>query len=89
MPLDHGVIGVATPPYERSWTSTDTLLYALGLGAGQDDSAAELNLTTEKPKASSSRHSQPSRFWRPRTAAFRPSVTTTPRCSSTPNSRSS
>jgi len=47
MPLDHGVIGVATPPYERSWTSTDTLLYALGLGAGQDDSAAELNLTTE------------------------------------------
>lgn len=43
MPLDHGLIGVESAPYERSWTSTDTLLYALGVGAGTD----ELAFTTE------------------------------------------
>ncbi|GAA0388761.1 3-hydroxyacyl-thioester dehydratase HtdY [Microbispora corallina] len=43
MPLHHGVIGLESPPYERSWTSKDTLLYALGVGAG----TAELAFTTE------------------------------------------
>jgi acyl dehydratase len=43
MPLDHGIVGVESPPYERSWSSTDTLLYALGVGAGTD----ELPFTTE------------------------------------------
>ncbi|TQS30374.1 MaoC/PaaZ C-terminal domain-containing protein [Microbispora sp. KK1-11] len=43
MPLDHGLIGVESPPCERSWTSADTLLYALGVGAGTE----ELAFTTE------------------------------------------
>lgn len=43
MPLDHGLIGVESAPYERSWTSADTLLYALGVGAG----TGELAFTTE------------------------------------------
>jgi acyl dehydratase len=32
---------------ERSWTSTDTLLYALGVGAGAEDPLTELSFTTE------------------------------------------
>ncbi|MEV1200445.1 MaoC/PaaZ C-terminal domain-containing protein [Microbispora rosea] len=43
MPLDHGLIGVESAPHERSWTSADTLLYALGVGAGTE----ELAFTTE------------------------------------------
>ncbi len=43
MPLDHGLIGVESAPHERSWTSADTLLYALGVGAG----TGELAFTTE------------------------------------------
>ncbi|MEU8175790.1 MaoC/PaaZ C-terminal domain-containing protein [Microbispora hainanensis] len=43
MPLDYGLIGVESAPHERSWTSSDTLLYALGVGAGTD----ELAFTTE------------------------------------------
>lgn len=43
MPVDHGLIGVESTPYERSWTSKDALLYALGVGAG----TGELAFTTE------------------------------------------
>ncbi|MEU8058564.1 MaoC/PaaZ C-terminal domain-containing protein [Microbispora bryophytorum] len=43
MPLDHSLIGVESVPHERSWTSHDTLLYALGVGAGTE----ELAFTTE------------------------------------------
>ena len=43
MPLDHSVIGVESEPSDRSWTSSDTLLYALGVGAGVE----ELAFTTE------------------------------------------
>ncbi|MEU7994763.1 MaoC/PaaZ C-terminal domain-containing protein [Micromonospora sp. NPDC049060] len=32
---------------ERAWTPTETILYALGVGAGQRDPAAELRFTTE------------------------------------------
>ncbi|MEU4397276.1 MaoC family dehydratase [Micromonospora orduensis] len=32
---------------ERHWSSTDAVLYALGVGAGQHDPAAELRFTTE------------------------------------------
>ncbi|MFG2062778.1 MaoC/PaaZ C-terminal domain-containing protein [Micromonospora sp. NPDC048871] len=32
---------------ERHWSGTDALLYALGVGAGQQDPAAELRFTTE------------------------------------------
>ena len=31
----------------RSWTAKDALLYAIGVGAGQDDTADELHFTTE------------------------------------------
>ncbi|GGO78799.1 MaoC family dehydratase [Nonomuraea cavernae] len=44
MPLDHGSIGVESPPHERSWTAKDTMLYALGVGAG----VRETVFSTEK-----------------------------------------
>lgn len=47
MPLNHDVIGVESQPHERSWTSKDTLLYAVGVGAGLDDPLRELPFTTE------------------------------------------
>ncbi|MFF1360952.1 MaoC/PaaZ C-terminal domain-containing protein [Streptomyces sp. NPDC058297] len=47
MPLDHSVIGIESAPVERSWTSKDTLLYAVGVGAGLDDPLRELAFTTE------------------------------------------
>jgi acyl dehydratase len=47
MPLDHGLIGVESEPTERSWNSTDAILYALGVGAGLGDPLCELAFTTE------------------------------------------
>lgn len=47
MALDHSAIGVESAPHNRSWTSTDALLYAVGVGAGLDDPTAELAFTTE------------------------------------------
>lgn len=47
MPLDHSLVGVAGEPCERSWTSTDALLYAVGVGAGLGDPLQELEFTTE------------------------------------------
>jgi acyl dehydratase len=47
MPLDHGAIGVESPPHDRSWTSRDALLYAVGVGAGVGDPLNELAFTTE------------------------------------------
>jgi acyl dehydratase len=47
MPLDHSLIGVPGEPQERSWTSADALLYAVGVGAGLGDPLAELEFTTE------------------------------------------
>ncbi|GAA2206438.1 MaoC/PaaZ C-terminal domain-containing protein [Nonomuraea monospora] len=44
MALDHSLIGVEGAAYERTWTAKDTMLYALGVGAG----ASELEFTTEK-----------------------------------------
>jgi acyl dehydratase len=39
------------PPSERSWTSKDTLLYAVGVGAGSiDPTGFELEFTTENSK---------------------------------------
>jgi acyl dehydratase len=43
MPIKTDVAGVQSEPAERSWTSTDCILYALGVGAGTD----ELAFTTE------------------------------------------
>ncbi|MCH9666959.1 MAG: MaoC family dehydratase N-terminal domain-containing protein [Actinomycetia bacterium] len=43
MPIDPNAIGVTAPPQDFRWTDRDTLLYALGVGAGTDD----LAFTTE------------------------------------------
>jgi len=47
MPLNHSLVGVPGGPNERSWTSTDALLYAIGVGAGLGDPLQELQFTTE------------------------------------------
>src|SRR5215470_7559580 len=47
MSLDHSLVGVKGEPHERSWTSTDALLYAVGVGAGLGDLLSELEFTTE------------------------------------------
>src|SRR5271170_1686534 len=47
MPLDHSLVGMPSEPQERSWTSTDALLYAIGVGAGLGDPLQELEFTTE------------------------------------------
>lgn len=47
MALDHGAVGREAGPTEVSWNSRDAMLYALGVGAGQDDPFAELEFTTE------------------------------------------
>ena len=45
--LDLDAVGRQAPPFEREWTSRDALLYAVGVGAGQEDPEAELAFTTE------------------------------------------
>jgi len=47
MSLDHSLVGLPGEPHERSWTSKDALLYALGVGAGLGDPLRELEFTTE------------------------------------------
>jgi acyl dehydratase len=47
MGLDHSQVGVPGEPQERSWDSTDALLYAVGVGAGLGDPLRELEFTTE------------------------------------------
>lgn len=47
MGLDLDAVGRTAGPFEASWTSDDVLIYALGVGAGQDDPLEELDLTTE------------------------------------------
>ena len=47
MSLNFDLVGVDSEPAERAWTTTDVLLYALGVGAGQVDPLAELEFTTE------------------------------------------
>lgn len=47
MPIDQNSIGREAGPAEVSWTSRDAMLYAIGVGAGQDDAHAELAFTTE------------------------------------------
>jgi acyl dehydratase len=45
--LNLDIVGTTTDPAERSWTSTDCLLYALGVGAGSLAPDQELEYTTE------------------------------------------
>src|SRR5215469_5796078 len=48
MPINPDAVGTTGPPLEKSWTSTDCLLYALGVGAGASDPTGfELEFTTE------------------------------------------
>jgi acyl dehydratase len=47
MALDHSLVGEPGEPQERSWTSADALLYAVGVGAGLGDPLRELPFTTE------------------------------------------
>ncbi|HYS33000.1 MAG TPA: hypothetical protein VEM58_12150, partial [Streptosporangiaceae bacterium] len=47
MALDHSLVGEPGAPQERSWTSKDALLYAVGVGAGLGDPLSELEFTTE------------------------------------------
>ena len=47
MSLDHSLVGEPGPGRERSWTSKDSLLYAIGVGAGLGDPLRELEFTTE------------------------------------------
>jgi acyl dehydratase len=47
MSLDHSLVGQPSEPQERSWTSKDALLYAVGVGAGLGDPLQELEFTTE------------------------------------------
>lgn len=51
MPLDLGAVGREAEPIVASWTSTDALLYAVGIGAGVD----ELAFTTENTGGSPQR----------------------------------
>ena len=51
MPLNPDAVGTTGPENEISWTSKDSLLYALGVGAGQTDPTGfELNFTTENTR---------------------------------------
>jgi acyl dehydratase len=47
MPLNMDAVGRTFGPGEAAWSSKDALLYALGVGAGQDDPLRELEFTTE------------------------------------------
>ena len=48
MPLNHSLVGVPGDPTERSWTSKDALLYAIGVGAGLGDPLEELQFLSQK-----------------------------------------
>jgi len=51
MPINPAAAGTVGEPREISWTSTDSLLYALGVGAGQTDPTGfELEFSTENSK---------------------------------------
>ena len=51
MPLNPDSVGNVSTPVERSWTSKDSLLYALGVGAGvTDPTGFELEFTTENTR---------------------------------------
>jgi acyl dehydratase len=50
MTVNLDAVGTETAPVERSWTSKDALLYAVGVGAGAEDPLAELQYTTENSR---------------------------------------
>jgi len=52
MALDRNLVGVKGAPVERSWSSSDVLLYAVAVGGGQQDPIQELEFTTENTAGS-------------------------------------
>ena len=50
MPINPDCAGYEGAPAERSWTSTDGLLYALGVGAGRDELAFTTENTADLPQ---------------------------------------
>jgi acyl dehydratase len=50
MALNRHLIGVESEPTECSWTASDVQLYALAVGAGQQDPTAELQFTTDNTR---------------------------------------
>jgi acyl dehydratase len=50
MPINPDAVGSKGEPGQRSWSSKDALLYAVGVGAGAQDPFAELEFTTENTK---------------------------------------
>jgi acyl dehydratase len=50
MGVNLDAVGTTSGPFERSWTSNDALLYAVGVGAGSEDPQDELAFTTENSK---------------------------------------
>ena len=50
MPLNLDAVGRTAGPHETAWTARDVLLYALGVGAGQEDPLSELQFTTENSR---------------------------------------
>ena len=47
MAIDPTAVGRTGEPRTRSWSSTDALLYAVGVGAGLGEPTSELAFTTE------------------------------------------
>jgi acyl dehydratase len=47
MPINPDAVGSTSAPERRKWTSKDSLIYALGVGAGAADPLDELAFTTE------------------------------------------
>src|SRR4051794_25917177 len=47
MPLNPALIGTTEPERTVTWTERDALLYALAVGAGQDDRLQELEVPPE------------------------------------------
>lgn len=47
MALATDLVGTESDPHQFTWTHDDVMLYALSVGAGQDDPPAELAFTTE------------------------------------------
>ena len=50
MPINPDAVGLKGDPVERSWTSKDCLLYAIGVGAGLDELAFTTENTTNTPQ---------------------------------------
>ena len=55
MPINPDAVGTRSQPERRRWSSKDSLIYALGVGAGAQDPLAELEFTTENSQDVSQR----------------------------------